>query len=137
LIQIAGRSGRKGFGEVLIQTKNEDFFNNYLQISDYEDFLKDELKQRVDLYPPYLKLSRVTFSHTNHQIAKQDLDKYVQIFSNQKEVELIGFGESSIFKVANKYRYELLLRSSNPSKLISLLHSIKSANASIDMDSLY
>ena len=137
LIQIAGRSGRKGFGEVLIQTKNEDFFNNYLQISDYEDFLKDELKQRVDLYPPYLKLSRVTFSHTNHQIAKQDLDKYVQIFSNQKEVELIGFGESNIFKVANKYRYELLLRSKDPMRLVSLLHSIKSPHASVDMDSLY
>lgn len=137
LIQIAGRSGRKGFGEVLIQTKNEDFFNNYLQISDYEDFLRDELKQRVDLYPPYLKLARVVFSHTNHTLAKQDLDKYVQIFSSQKDVELIGFGESSVFKVANRYRYELLLRSSNPSKLISLLHSIKSPHASVDMDSLY
>lgn len=137
LIQIAGRSGRKGFGEVLIQTKNEDFFNNYFQVSDYEDFLRDELKQRVDLYPPYLKLARVVFSHTNHLLAKQELDKYTHIFSNQKDVELIGFGESSVFKVANKYRYELLLRSSNPSKLISLLHSIKSPHASIDMDSLY
>ncbi len=137
LIQIAGRSGRKGFGEVLIQTKNEDFFNNYLQISDYEDFLRDELKQRVDLYPPYLKLARVIFSHTNHLLAKQDLDKYVHIFSNQKDVELIGFGESSIFKVANKYRYELLLRSHDPMRLVSLLHSIKSPYASVDMDSLY
>lgn len=137
LIQIAGRSGRKGFGEVLIQTKNEDFFNNYLQANDYEDFLKDELKQRVDLYPPYLKLARVVFSHTNHAIAKQELDKYVQIFSNQKDVELIGFGESAVFKVANKYRYELLLRSQNPMKLVSLLHSIKTPYASVDMDSLY
>jgi len=137
LIQIAGRSGRKGFGEVLIQTKNEDFFNNYLQINDYEDFLKDELKQRVDLYPPFLKLSRVVFSHTNHILAKQELDKYAQFFSNQKDVELIGFGESSVFKVANKYRYELLLRSQNPARLISLLHSIKSSYASIDMDTLY
>ena len=137
LIQIAGRSGRKGFGKVLIQTKNEDFFNNYLQTSDYEDFLRDELKQRVDLYPPYLKLARVVFSHTNHILAKQELDKYVQIFSNQKDVELIGFGESNIFKVANKYRYELLLRSKDPMRLVSLLHSIKSPHASVDMDSLY
>jgi primosomal protein N' (replication factor Y) len=41
LIQIAGRSGRKGFGEVLIQTKNQEFFHNYISISDYEDFLRD------------------------------------------------------------------------------------------------
>ena len=137
LVQIAGRSGRKGYGEVVVQTKNGEFFNHYLQISDYEDFLKKELQTRVDLYPPYLKLSRVVFSHTNHTIAKEHLDRYVQIFSNQKEVEIVGFGESGVFKIANKYRYELLLRSSNPSKLISLLHSIKSPYASIDMDSLY
>jgi len=46
LIQIAGRSGRKGVGEVVIQTKNEDFFSNYILQNDYENFLKDELKKR-------------------------------------------------------------------------------------------
>ena len=137
LIQIAGRSGRKGFGEVLIQTKNEDFFNNYISKNDYEDFLKDELKNRVDLYPPYLRLARVIFSHKNAFIAKKELDFYVQQFINQKDIEVIGFGESGIFKIANRYRYELLLRSKDTNRLLSILHSIKSQIASIDMDSLY
>ena len=137
LIQIAGRSGRKGFGEVLIQTKNESFFNNYLQISTYEDFLKDELKQRVKLYPPYVRLCRIIFSHKNAFIAKKELDFYIQNFINQKDIEVIGFGESNIFKISNKYRYELLIRSSNTQKLLSCLHSIKTPIASIDMDSLY
>jgi len=137
LIQIAGRSGRKGFGEVLIQTKNEDFFNNYLSISTYEDFLQDELNQRKDIYPPYVRLARVIFSHKNASIAKKELDIYVQNFINNSDVEVIGFGESGIFKIANRYRYELLLRSSNTSKLLGVLHSIKSSIASIDMDSLY
>jgi len=137
LIQIAGRSGRKGFGEVLIQTKNEDFFNNYLTTSDYEDFLKDELKQRVDLYPPYIRLCRVIFSHKNAFIAKKELDHYVQLFMQQKDVHIVGFGENNIFKLSNKYRYELLLKSSNTQKLLSLLHSIKSTIAAIDMDTLH
>jgi primosomal protein N' (replication factor Y) len=137
LIQIAGRSGRKGYGEVLIQTKNEEFFNNYLTNSNYEEFLNDELKQRVDLYPPYLRLCRVTFSHKNGQTAKKELEYYVQLFMKQNEVNIIGFGESTIFKISNKYRYELLLKSHNTQKLLNLLHSIKSTIVSIDMDTLY
>lgn len=137
LIQIAGRSGRKGFGEVLIQTKNEDFFHNYLEVSDYEDFLQDELKQRVGLYPPYCRIARITFSHKNAFIAKKELDKYVFIFKNYQGIELIGFGESNIFKISNNYRYEMLLRSDDIKALLNALHSIKSSIVSIDMDTLH
>ena len=137
LIQIAGRSGRKGFGEVLIQTKNEDFFHNYLEVSDYEDFLKDELKSRVDLYPPYLRIARVIFSHKNAFIAKKELDEYINQHKDHSHVHIIGFGECNIFKISNNYRYELLLRSDNVSKLLGVLHSIKSPIVSIDMDTLF
>jgi len=137
LIQIAGRSGRKGSGEVLIQTKNSDFFHNYLQKEDYEDFLKDELKYRIDLYPPYLRFARVIFAHKNGLKAKEELDIYVKKFINTKDIQIIGFGESNIFKIANRYRYELLLRSKDTKKLLEVLHSISSPLASIDMDSLY
>lgn len=137
LIQIAGRSGRKGFGEVLIQTKNQEFFNNYLQKSDYEEFLKDELKQRKDIYPPYVRFARVVFSHKNALKAKNEMQRYVDFFIKQSGIELIGFGECNILKIANKYRYELLLRSKDTSKLLGVLHSIKSPIASIDMDSLF
>ncbi len=137
LIQIAGRSGRKGFGEVLIQTKNEDFFHNYLEVSDYEDFLKDELKSRVDLYPPYLRIARIIFSHKNAFIAKKELDMYVNQLKDHKELDIIGFGECNIFKISNNYRYEMLLRSNNVTKLLSVLHSIKTPIVSIDMDTLY
>ena len=137
LIQIAGRSGRKGFGEVLIQTKNKDFFHNYLEVSDYEDFLKDELKTRTNLYPPYKRMARIIFSHKNAFIAKKEMDHYVHLLHNQKEVELIGFGECNIFKIANNYRYEMLLRSDYVSKLLTILHNMKSPLISIDMDAIY
>jgi len=137
LIQIAGRSGRKGFGEVLIQTKNEDFFHNYLEVSDYEDFLKDELKGRVDLYPPYLRIARIIFSHKNAFVAKKELDEYINILKDHKNVDIIGFGECNIFKISSNYRYEMLLRSDNVTKLLNALHSVKSPIVSIDMDTLY
>jgi len=137
LIQIAGRSGRKGYGEVLIQTKNKDFFHNYLEVSDYEDFLKDELKHRIDLYPPFVRIARIIFSHKNALIAKKELDKWVHKIKNNTTVDLIGFGECNIFKIANTYRYEMLIRTHNISQLLSLLHSIQTPLCSIDMDTLH
>jgi primosomal protein N' (replication factor Y) (superfamily II helicase) len=137
LIQIAGRSGRKGLGEVVVQTKNEEFFSNYILNNDYEEFLQDELQQRKELYPPYKRLARITFSHKNATIAKKELDIAVQKSINFTDIEVIGFGESGIFKIANKYRYELLIRSTKTNKLLSLLHSFKSPLTAIDMDTLH
>lgn len=137
LIQISGRSGRKGEGEVIIQTKNEEFFNHYLNESNYQEFLESELQFREELYPPFLKMAKVTFSHANGLKIKDEMDSYVRILKANKDIEVVGFGQSPIFKMANKYRYEIILRSSNVKALLTALHSIQSPNASIDMDTIY
>jgi len=137
LIQIAGRSGRKGFGEVVIQTKNEDFFDYYLNSnSDYESFLKDELEFREELYPPYLRMAKIVFAHTNGFKVKQEMDKYVLTLKQNDKIEVVGFGESVIFKISNKYRYEIIIRSSSVNALLNALHNINSPLAIIDMDTI-
>ena len=135
-LQIAGRSGRNGFGEVLIQSKNIDFFTEYLEQKDYSEFLDEEISTRGELYPPNTRLSRVVFSDKNGLKAKEMMDKYVSYAIHFEGVELIGFKECAIFKIANKYRYEILLRSKNTNRLLSFLHSIDTPLASIDMDTL-
>ncbi len=137
LIQISGRSGRKGEGEVIIQTKNEEFFNHYLNDSNYKEFLESELEFRQELYPPFLKMAKITFSHANGLKIKDEMDSYVHVLKANKDIEVVGFGQSPIFKMANKYRYEILVRSSNIKALLNALHSIQSPNASIDMDTIY
>ncbi|MAC84691.1 MAG: primosomal protein N' [Arcobacter sp.] len=137
LIQISGRSGRKGEGEVIIQTKNEEFFDYYLNESNYEEFLETELEFREGLYPPYLKMAKVIFAHTNGLKVKDELDFYVKKLKENKDIEVVGFGQSPIFKMANKFRYEIILRSSNVKALLTSLHSITSPMASIDMDTIY
>uniref|UniRef100_UPI0040484C67 primosomal protein N' n=1 Tax=Aliarcobacter sp. TaxID=2321116 RepID=UPI0040484C67 len=137
LIQISGRSGRKGEGEVIIQTKNEEFFNHYLNESNYQEFLESELEFRQELYPPFLKMAKITFAHTNGLKIKDEMTEYVNILKSNKDIEVVGFGQSPIFKMANKYRYEIILRSLNVKALLIALHSIQSPNASIDMDTIY
>ena len=137
LIQISGRSGRSGEGEVIIQTKNEEFFNHYLNESNYQEFLQSELEFREELYPPFLKMAKITFSHANGLKIKDEMEYFVKILKENKNIEVIGFGQSPIFKMANKFRYEILLRSKNIKALLNALHGIQSPNASIDMDTIY
>lgn len=138
LIQIAGRSGRKGEGEVIVQTQNEDFFDYYLQESDYEEFLEGELIFREDTqYPPFLKMAKIIFSHTNGLKVKDEMDKYLYILKQNNNIEVVGFGQSGIFKLANKYRYEIIIRSNNIKEMLIALHSINSTMVTIDMDTIY
>ena len=137
LIQISGRSGRSGEGEVIIQTKNEEFFNHYLNESNYQEFLQSELEFREELYPPFLKMAKITFSHANGLKIKDEMEYFVKILKENKNIEVVGFGQSPIFKMANKFRYEILLRSKNIKALLNALHGIQSPNASIDMDTIY
>ena len=137
LLQISGRSGRNGFGEVVIETKNEEFFKYYLEESNYKEFLKSELEFRKDLYPPFVKLARVVLSSTNGLKIKEELNEIVKDLKNNKDIEVVGFGECAIFRIANKYRYEVIIRSKEVKAILNALHYLKSSNISIDMDTIY
>ena len=137
LLQISGRSGRNGFGEVVIETKNEEFFKYYLEESNYKEFLNSELEFRKDLYPPFVKLARVVLSSTNGLKIKEELNEIVKDLKNNKDIEVVGFGECAIFRIANKYRYEVIIRSKEVKAILNALHYLKSTNISIDMDTIY
>jgi len=132
--QIAGRSGRKGHGDVVIQTKNSDFFRQYLE--HYESFMKDELVFRGSLYPPFKKMLRLLSSHVKEEKAKDRIDAVVNFAQGIDEIEVVGFGKSSIGKIAGKYRYELLARSDSSKALLELAHSVKPYHVEVDMDPL-
>lgn len=132
--QISGRTARKGYGEVLIQTKNSHFFKEY--INDFEHFLKDELPFRKGLYPPFLKMLRVMSAHKKEEKASQLIEKVKQIAQNFESIEVVGSGKANISKIAGKYRYELLARSQSTKSLLSFAHTIKQLSVEIDPDPL-
>ena len=132
LLQVAGRAGRKGEGRVIIQTSNQEFFQHY--INDYEKFLKDELPYRKELYPPFKKLMKFLVSHKNKYKAKETLDELQDMLSDVKDVEVVGFGEAPINKIANKFRFQVLLRSSSAKALLEIAQKCKIANVEIDID---
>ena len=136
LIQIAGRSGRKGEGDIIVQSKNAHFFQHHLEDIDYEDFLKEELEVREDFYPPFLKMAKVIFASSNGLKAKDEMHANARFFKNMQDLEVVGFGPCIIERIANKYRFEIILRSSKVKVLLNALHSINSNIVIIDMDTI-
>jgi len=132
LIQIAGRSGRAKSADVIIQSANADFFKMYL--GDYEAFLKDEMEFVRDFYPPFVSLARILISHVKDEKAgKITLDTVTKLKSFG-EVEIVGQGKAPIERIANKFRYHILLRCEKRMPLIKALHAINSPLIEIDMD---
>jgi len=132
LIQIAGRSGRKKAAQVLVQSYNKEFFEAY--IGKYEQFLEDEKEFRKGLYPPYKKLARILFAHKYANKAEEAMQEMVEKLRCSTTIETIGYGPSQIEKIANKYRYQILLRADKSTDLIAAIQSSRVSLAEIDMD---
>lgn len=134
LLQVAGRSGRKGLGEVYIQTQNREFFEEFF--NDYEAFLNDELLYRKDIYPPYKKLLKILVSHAKDEKANEIMKEVEKIAFNFKKLEVVGHGRATVEKIAGKYRYNMLLRSNDAKELLKFAHTCKPLHVEIDIDPL-
>ena len=132
--QIAGRAGRAGEGEVYIQTQNVELIQKFM--GDYESFLKDELRYRKEIYPPFIKLLKILISHKNDEKASMILSKVVKLARTFPKLEIVGEGRANIEKIAGKYRYNILLRSHNIKELLNFAHTCKQLPVEIDIDPL-
>ncbi len=132
LIQIAGRSGRAKSAEVIVQSANKDFFELYL--NDYEAFLKDEMLFVEDMYPPFVSLARILISHVKEEKASKTTLDTVTKLKEFKDIEIVGHGKAPIERIANKFRFNILLRCNKRSILLKALHAVNNPLIEIDMD---
>lgn len=133
LVQIAGRTGRKGEGRVLIQSANEPFFAPYMD--NYLAFLNDELMMREELYPPFVKMATVLVTHHNEQKGEELLILIATHLKTFDDIEVVGQGKAVIEKIANTHRFTVLVRSKSAGALLRALHSLESSpHIAIDMD---
>jgi primosomal protein N' (replication factor Y) len=125
LFQIAGRSGRAKEADVIVQTGDAEFFKSYL--SDYELFIQDELAfLEMANYPPFASLARILIAHKDESKAgKITLDTVTK---------LKGHGKAPVERIANKFRFNILLRAKNRVPLLKALHSVDCREIEIDMD---
>ncbi len=130
LVQVAGRAGRfSADGKVLIQTYQPQSEVIGLAASlDWQGFYRRELElRRLTHYPPYSRLIRLVFRGTDLARVKaeallwqQRLRQALDRAGIREAVELFPPCECPYFRVAGKYRFHILLRSS--SQYFPLLH---------------
>ncbi|MRI84057.1 MAG: primosomal protein N' [Nitratiruptor sp.] len=129
-VQVAGRAGRRGRGEVILQTKEEAFFQAF---DDYEAFLQEELALRKGRYPPSMRLANLLFIHKDRRRAQEAMEEVLQRLG-AFEVEVVGSGPAPIQRIAGRWRYHILLRSPSAKRLLEAIYGSCDGRCEVDMD---
>ena len=128
MVQAAGRAGRGSIpGEVIIQTYQPE--NAIIQLAasqNYKSFYAYEIKWRRELaYPPFTTLLRIVVSDREEELARtgiEDIRERIEEVLDyyEGELQILGPALCPIYKIGNRFRYQLLLKSNNESLLRSV-----------------
>lgn len=122
LAQVAGRAGRGDQpGKVIMQTYNPDHFSiSAAEQQDFYSFYEKEIAFRESLgYPPYSRMVQIRLSGKDRR-AVQELAESTGMFIHERimesrtdfeHLEILGPIEAPIPKLADRYRWQILLKS--------------------------
>ena len=113
LLQVAGRSGRKKQGEVVIQTYNpEHYAISLVKKHDYETFYKQEMEIRKKLkYPPYYYLVYIKIASKDEKLVSIEAKKILLSLKRYlKSSILLGPTIANPYKLSNVYRYSIIIK---------------------------
>lgn len=131
LAQVAGRAGRGTKpGKVIMQTYNPEHFSILAaKKQNFFKFYDNEITFRESLgYPPYSRMVQIKISASDRNQAKQyasltgDFLNNTILTNNSSfgSISILGPIEAAIPKMANRYRWQILLKSDIPSQLHKL-----------------
>ncbi|MHB8065853.1 MAG: primosomal protein N', partial [Ruminiclostridium sp.] len=126
LTQVAGRAGRGDIGgRVIIQTYNTEEYSILAAChQDFISFYNQEIliRKRLD-YPPFSNIAIVTFSGRRDraifEISKSVKPELMESWTSTFEV--LGPSRCPIPKIANKYRWRLVIKAKNLELLVDKL----------------
>ncbi len=113
LTQVAGRAGRGDDpGRVIVQTyTTEHQVIAAVRSHDYQSFSQAELEQRQALnYPPYGRLILLRLSSLDPIEVQNTAQIIATALSTEEEFEILGPAPASILRVANRYRWQILIK---------------------------
>jgi primosomal protein N' (replication factor Y) len=129
LTQVAGRAGRSALGgRVILQTFNpENYAIKSAAAYDFAGFNQTELSNREKLgYPPFSRIFKLEFRHTNASRLETEVIAFGQQLNqwiaqdNLHNLALIGPAPCFYERRSGLFRWQILLRGTNPSKLLEL-----------------
>ena len=132
LHQIAGRTGRKDNGKVFIQSLQSEWLKGFLD--DYEVFLQWELMHRSTAYPPFKRLAMIHCDHRSQAKAQENMLAILQALQQRSEsaATILGYGANAIERIADKWRFHILLHAQKHSDILRVLESLGDLEVDID-----
>jgi primosomal protein N' (replication factor Y) len=135
LTQVAGRAGRAGSGDgaqpelgrVIIQTYTPQHYAIAAAAQhDYESFFAQEIELRRRLgYPPFSRLARLVYSHTNNTYAYQEATRLVRALTHERDtrglpdLEIMGPSPAYVARLRGRYRWQVIVRGRHPAELLA------------------
>jgi primosomal protein N' (replication factor Y) len=127
LSQVAGRAGRgPAGGKVIVQTYSpEHYAIRAAAKHDYPAFYREELAYRRELnYPPYIRLARLTFVQTNDTRCREEAERMKKVLIQARDskglaaISFIGPAPAFIHRLRGRFRWQLTIRSPDPSAFL-------------------
>jgi primosomal protein N' (replication factor Y) len=128
LCQVAGRAGRGvKAGNVIIQTYSpENYAIQAASRHDYVRFYDQEIDYRRQFnYPPFSRFIRLVYTHTNNDLCHREAERIGTLILREKEskgiadLSLIGPVPAFASRVRGRYRWQIILRGSDPAQALS------------------
>ncbi len=135
LIQTAGRSGRQGPGEVIIQgTSGENELVGYVIKHDFKAFLETEIERRRPFgYPPFSHLIRIVVEHRNEDKALE-ISKGMESILKSNGFSVVGVSKCPLYRMKNYYRFHILLKTDKVIAALRMIHRLKRRGIYFDVD---
>jgi len=130
LTQVAGRAGRSILGgQVIVQTYTpEHYAVQMASRHDYDGFYEKEMAfRREHGYPPFARLARLVYVHSNQKRCQEEAERVHRILSNKiarlglAGTDLIGPAPCFFGRLRGQYRWQVVVRAPHPQ---ALLHDV-------------
>jgi len=128
LSQVAGRAGRGILrGQVIIQTYSPEHYAIQAAAKhDYVLFYDMEIDYRRQLHnPPFTRLVSLVYSHTNDALCQREAERMKRLLIEERDskgiadLSLIGPAPAFVHRLRGRFRWQLILRGSEPPAFLS------------------
>lgn len=139
LTQVAGRTGRGAEqGLVILQTYlPENYAIEAVKTHNFEKFYEKEISHRKEHnYPPFTKLVKLSVSNNNANLAHERIAEVFRklVAKRENPIQILGPVPAYIFRVRNRYRYQLFLKIKPDQEDIYSMFQNLPADVDVDVD---
>jgi len=127
LFQVAGRAGRGSLGgQVIVQSYlPEHYAVSCVSKGGYNCFYDQEISLRRQYWnPPFSRLARLIYTDTDDELCRKEADALYRQLKEEADswgmpVSLIGPAPAFVRRVRGRYRWQIIMRSEDPVRLLS------------------